>query len=466
MSAAPTTPASVRVGEELELAIASLAYGGEGIGRHGGLVVFVAGALPGDRVSCRVQQVKSHFARAELLAVLEPSPDRVAPFCPHAEECGGCSWQHLAYPAQIQAKQLFVQNALQHVGRIRTASVPGVIKAVPQTGYRHKIQIPLQAQNGDLAAGFYATKTHRVVPIAECPVQPVLGNRVLKAVRELAGVFGYRGYDETSGTGDLRHLVIRLGHHTKEALAILVTPAESAPRLDEFSEQLIQRVPELVGVVQNVNTETTNVILGRVFKSLAGRPYIYEEIEGLKFRISAGSFFQVNPFQLPQLLSAVGQAAALSGHESVVDLYCGVGLLTLSLARQARLVVGVEEVSSAVEDAQANKHLNGFSQAEFLAADAAAGFRQLAAKGLQPDVVVLDPPRKGVDPKVLNQLCQTKPKRVVMVSCNPVTLARDLARLASAGYRVLQAQPLDFFPHTYHVETVATLVRKNHQGKH
>ncbi len=465
MSTVSTTPAAVRVGEELELAVTSLAYGGEGIGRHGGLVVFVAGALPGDRVTCRVQQVKSHFARADLIAVLEASPDRVEPFCPLARECGGCTWQHLAYPAQVQAKQLFVQNALQHVGRIRNAAVPGVIKAVPQTGYRHKIQIPLQSQNGALAAGFYAAKTHRVIPMDECPVQPPLGNRLLRAVRELAADFNYHGYDENERQGDLRHLVIRLGLHTKEALAILVTPQSAVPRLEEFAGHLMQRVPELVGVVQNVNPEATNVILGRTFKLLAGHPYIYEEIEGLRFRISAGSFFQVNPFQVPLLLAAVSQAADLTGRESVVDLYCGVGLLTLALARQARLVVGVEEVPGAVEDAQANKHLNGFSHVEFLAADAAAGFKQLAAKGLQPDVVLLDPPRKGADPKVLAQLDQHKPKRVVMVSCNPVTLARDLARLAASGYRVLQAQPLDFFPHTYHVETVATLVRKNNHGK-
>lgn len=445
------------VGQELTLAVYALAYGGEGIAKHNGMVVFIPDALPGDTVRARLTQVKQKFARGDIVEIVKPSADRIAPFCPYAGRCGGCTWQHLAYPSQLEAKRAFVENTLLHLGHLKQVEVLPTLKAAPQTGYRHKIQIPFQASPEGLRAGFYAKQTHDVVPVEECPIQPAAGNRIFRAVRELAAEFGYSGYDETTQTGLIRHLVIRLGLNTKEALAVLVTSVRDLPRLEDFTAELRRRVPELVGVVQNVNPEKTNVILGREFRLLAGRNHLYEVVKGLRYRISAESFFQVNPYQLPALADAVLQAAALTGREVAVDLFCGVGALTLEMARHSRLTVGVESVRSSIEDARANTHLNNLTGVEFILADALAGVQQLRAKGFQPDVVVLDPPRKGCDPKLLDQLAAWKPKRIVYVSCNPVTLARDLARLLRGSYRIQTVQPVDLFPHTYHVESVASL---------
>jgi 23S rRNA (uracil1939-C5)-methyltransferase len=448
------------IGQELVLTVYTLAYGGEGIAKHQGLIVFVPETVPGDIVRARLVQVKSKFARAEVTEVLTPSPQRVPPFCALAGACGGCTWQHLAYPAQLEAKRAFVENALLHVGRLKPAAVPPTIKAVPQMGYRHKIQVPFQAGPGGLQAGFFTKRSHMVVPLEECPIQPPLGNRVFRAVRDAAREFGYTGYHEGRHDGQLRHLVIRLGLSTHEALAVIVTAAPELPRAGDFAAELRRRVPELVGVVQNINPERTNVILGREYRTLGGRNHLYEVVKGLKYRISADSFFQVNPYQLPALADAVLEAADLSGSETTVDLFCGVGALTLELSRRSRMTIGVESVRGAIEDARANVLLNNLSGVEFMAADALAGVRILQRKGFQPDRVVLDPPRKGCEPALIEAIAAWRPKRVVYVSCNPVTLARDLAGLARGGYQLLSAQPIDLFPHTYHVETVAALAAR------
>ncbi len=448
------------VGAEIMLTVYALAYGGEGVAKHKGMVVFIPGALPGDEVRVRILRVKKRFARGEILQIIKSSLDRIPPFCSQAGICGGCTWQQLTYTAQLKAKQSLVENVLQHVGRLKSIPVHNIIKAAPLTGYRHKIQIPFQGEAGKIKAGFYTRQTHNIVPIEECPVQPAAGNRLFRAVQELVQEFEYSGYDEMKRQGQVRHLVIRLGLHTREMLAMLVTGESELPRIYEFAEELCHRIPEVVGVVQNINPAVTNVLLGPEFKLLAGRPYYYEEIRGIRYRISAPVFFQINPYQLSNLAEAVLQAAALTGRETVVDLFCGVGFLTLELARHARIVRGIESVSPAIEDALVNKHLNDFSNVDFIAGDAGEEVTRLRAKGFAPEVVVLDPPRKGCDPALLAKLRDWAPRRIVYVSCNPVALARDLAGLAEGGYQVNYIQPLDLFPHTYHVESVASLTRK------
>jgi 23S rRNA (uracil1939-C5)-methyltransferase len=398
------------------LTVYALAYGGEGIAKHKGMVVFIPGALPGDEVRVRILRVKKRFARGEMLQIIKASSDRIPPFCSQAGICGGCTWQQLAYSAQLKAKQSLVENVLQHIGRLKSIPVHNIIKAASLNGYRHKIQIPFQGETGKVQA--------------------------------------------MKRQGQVRHLVIRLGLHTREILAMLVTGESELPRIYEFAEELHHRIPEVVGVVQNINPAATNVLLGPEFKLLAGRPYYYEEIRGIRYRISAPAFFQINPCQLPSLAEAVLQAAALSGRETVVDLFCGVGFLTLELARHARMVLGIESVAPAIEDALANKHLNDFSNVDFIAGDAGEGVTRLRAKGFAPEVVVLDPPRKGCEPRLLQKLLAWAPRRIVYISCNPVALARDLAGLAEGGYQVNYIQPLDMFPHTYHVESVTSLTRK------
>jgi 23S rRNA (uracil1939-C5)-methyltransferase len=450
---------SLTLDQEVSLTIYALAYGSEGIAKHEGMVVFVPEALPGDTVRVRLTQVKSKFARGEIVELIKPSDKRVQPFCSHASACGGCTWEALEYGEQLEAKRIFVENALVHIGHLKTVTVNPTLKASPQAGYRHKIQIPFQQGSGGVTAGFYAKHTHSVVPVEECPNQPALGNKIFREARALIKQFGYTGYNEISDQGQVRHLVIRLGANTHEALAILVTRERELPRLSEWAAELRQRIPELVGVLQNVNPAKTNVILSSEYRTLFGRAFFFEQLRGLKYRISAESFFQVNPFQMPALAGVVLEAAALTGKETVLDLFCGVGWLTLELARQARWVVGVESVRLAIEDARANAQLNNMNNVEFIAADASAGAAQLRAKGVKPDVVVVDPPRKGCDRSVIDVILRWRPKRIVYVSCNPVTLARDLALMFPRGYALKSAQPVDLFPHTYHVETVACLVR-------
>lgn len=454
-----SSPSPLNLNQELDITIYALAYGGEGIAKHAGMVVFVPGGLPGDVLRVRLTQVKPKFARGECVQMLQPSAQRQETFCSLSDACGGCSWQALAYAEQLETKRTFVENALVHVGHIKAPQVAPTVKATPQTGYRHKIQIPFQENGNGLAAGFFAKNTHAVVPLENCPNQPDLGNKIFREAAALLRAYGYHGYDEARDTGQVRHLVIRLGAATREALAILVTRERELPRLGEWAEELRRSVPELVGVLQNVNSVKTNVILGSEFRTLFGRPFYFEQIRGLKYRVSADSFFQVNPFQMPALAEAVLAAAELTGKETVADLYCGVGWLTLEAARHARWCAGVECVRGAVDDARANAKLNNMNNVEFLAADAGAGAAQLRAKGVKPDVVFVDPPRKGCDAQTLEAVLSLAPKRIVYSSCNPVTLARDLALLLPRGYVLKGVQPVDMFPHTYHVESVACLVK-------
>jgi 23S rRNA (uracil1939-C5)-methyltransferase len=453
--------ALINVGQKLELNIYALAYGGEGIAKQNGMVIFVAETLPGDRVQVVVQTVKKRFARAKVLVLLEPSPDRVEPVCPQSGICGGCTWLNLRYAAQLKAKFSFVENTLSHVGRLKGLTVLPLLEAKPNLGYRHKIQIPIQNHNQELRAGFYTRQTHAVVEFEECCVQPELGNTIFKKTLALAKTFGYSGYDEATHQGQLRHLIIRLGAATQEALLTVVTTVKKLPRADEFAQAICQAIPEVVGVVQNVNPEKTNVITGSEYKTLVGRSYLYEIIRDLKYQISAESFFQVNPFQLSHLAEAVMQAGAVTQNDIVLDVYCGVGFLSLEMAKKVKQVFGIEVTGQAIEDAKVNKALNGLTNVDFYALEASQGIQQLRQQGVRPDLIVLDPPRKGCDPKLLHQVLESKVPRLVYVSCNPVTLARDLAQLVQGGYQVQQVQPVDLFPHTYHVESVVGLTLKN-----
>jgi len=450
----------IKVDDQLDVDVYALAYGGEGIAKHNGLVIFVPEALPGDRVKIKIFQVKKRFARGGIIDVVKSSSKRISPFCLKAEQCGGCNWQHFDYGEQLKTKQAFVENAIQHVGKLKAIHICPTIKATQTQAYRHKIQIPFQQIDQELKAGFYAKQTHRIIPIEECPVQPAISNRVYKTFMELAKSYGFTGYQEEDHQGQIRHLVIRVGKNTKDVLVIIVTNGVSVPKLQDFAQALHQAVPEIVGIVQNVNQAVTNVILGPGFKTLYGRAYLYEEIRNIKYRISAESFFQVNPYQLDHLAETVMKYAALTGKEKVVDLYCGVGFFTFEAAKQARMVYGIENVANAIEDAKANKYLNQISNVEFKCQDATTGVDQLINKGFMPDVLILDPPRKGCDPKLLQKMTTWKTKRIVYVSCNPVTLARDLAVLNNAGYWIQQIQPIDLFPHTYHIESVASLIKK------
>lgn len=442
----------------VELEIDGLGHEGEGVGRFSGFTLFVPGALPAERVRARVTEVRRNFGRADLAAVLRPGPDRVEPPCPVYAACGGCQLQHLAYPAQLRAKTRRVQDALERIGRLTGVPVHPTLGMADPWHYRNKAQFPVGLAGGRLVAGPYAAGSHRIVEVDTCLIQHPTANAAQATVVELARSLGVPPYDESTHTGVLRHVLVRVTG-AGLAMVILVTNGPRLPQGRRLTEGLIERLPEVVSVWQNINSRRTNVALGEESILLAGGDGIIEEIEQLKFRISPRSFLQVNPIQVEILYGkAVEYLQPLAGGD-VVDVYCGIGTISLLLLRAGvRHVYGVEEVPEAVADARANAALNGYTDAaQFLAGPAERLLPQLQQRGVRPDAVVFDPPRRGCDPAVLAAAAAMAPRRLVYVSCNPTTLARDLGWLQEHGYRTVQVQPVDMFPHTAHVECVAQL---------
>jgi 23S rRNA (uracil1939-C5)-methyltransferase len=465
-----------RTGQMLELQIDGLGHDGEGVGRAQGFTFFIPGAIPGDQVLAVVKQVKKNYGFAEVVKVISPSPDRVMPECSVFGRCGGCALQHMDYQAQLRWKRQRVVDALQRIGGFSDPVVHETIGMAQPFRYRNKGQYPVTLSGEQLVAGFYAKGSHEVVACQDCLIQHPLNNRIVSEVSRLAMEFGLDAYNEHTGQGFLRHILIKTGFETGEALCVLVTNGRDFPEGDgdakdskvdrnsrrsgaEFGRRLQQAVPELVGVVQNINTQKTNVILGDETRTLWGRDALIDELCGLQFKISARSFFQVNPLQTAVLYNKALEYAALNGTETVLDLYCGIGTISLLLAGRSRQVIGVEYVEDAVVDARNNAEMNGISNVDFYAGDAGTVLENLAGEGINFDVAVLDPPRAGCDAKVLRILANLKVPRIVYVSCNPASLARDLKLLAEMGYGLKEAQPVDMFPQTSHVETVVLMSR-------
>lgn len=441
----------VRKNGTYEAEITDLNAEGEGIGRVEGFTVFVPGALPGERIRLLCLKVAKSYAIGKLQAVLRPSPDRVEPPCPYAPRCGGCAFMCLSYPAQLRRKRQMVADALARIGGLREVRVEPVLGMADPFRYRNKAQYPA----GPEGLGFYARRSHRVIPVANCLIQHPLNDRVLAAVGEWMHAYRVPAYDETTGMGLLRHGMARVSFSRGEVLAVLVSAAP-LPHRRELVALLRERVPGLVGVVENRNDRRTNAILGRDNEVLWGKGTLTEELMGLTFQLSPHSFFQVNPRQTEVLYGQALAYAGLTGGELVADAYCGTGTIALLMARQAGQVIGLESVPQAVADARENARRNGIANARFVEGPAEATLPELVAQGIRPDVVVTDPPRKGCGEPLLNALLACAPRRIVYVSCNPATLARDLARLAPR-YRVEAVQPVDMFPFTGHVETVCLL---------
>jgi len=463
-------------GEPLTLEVDDLNAQGEGVGRVNGLVVFVPGALPGDVVRVRLgsrrapraggrgpagTHPRSH-AVAELLSVERPSRDRVKAPCAVAEDCGGCQLLALDYRAQLRWKTRVVSEALRRVGHLGGVPVRPCLGARNPLGYRNKAQFPVIAGYGPahLRAGLFRRGTHDVVPVESCALQRPVNNAVLEAAVRLASNLGVRPYDEDTREGLLRHILARVSSDGREAMAVFVTAQAAFPAGRRLAARLMEAVPAVKTVVQNVNTRRTNVILGSRNIVLAGPGHITDHVGGLRFRVSVSSFFQVNPEQAEALYAVV--AEMVGGARRVADVYSGVGTITLYLATRVSgidEVVGIESNPDAVHDAVANARDNHVDNVSFIHGDAARVLRDLATAGAGFDAVVLDPPRKGCEEEVLRALAKLRPARVIYVSCNPATLARDLAWLAGAGFRVGEVRPVDMFPETTHVEAVAMVER-------
>ena len=470
-----TTDVPVRKNDEVTLDIIGLTQDGEGVGRADGFTLFVQGALPGERIKAKVLKVKKQYGYAKMLELLQASPDRVEAPCPIYRQCGGCQLQHLDYAAQLAWKRQHVIDSLTRIGKLRVADVAGEGVVVhPTIGmaepwrYRNKAQVPIgmaladmaDGAAGSLIGGFYARGSHRIIDMDACVIQHERNDEAVRLVKALGTRLGIRAYDETTGRGLLRHVVVRTGFATGETMVCLVTNGTRIPRVDELVEGIRRALPDVRSIVQNVNTRNTNVIFGDETRVLWGSDVIHDELDGIRFAISARSFYQVNPAQTVALYRKAVEYAGLTGRETVIDAYCGIGTISLFLARRAGKVYGVESVPEAVEDARRNAALNGIANASFEVGLAEEVIPRWREAGIAADVIVVDPPRKGCDAQLLDTIVRMRPKRVVYVSCNPATLARDLAVLEAGGFRTVEVQPVDMFPHTGHVECVVLLVRK------
>jgi 23S rRNA (uracil1939-C5)-methyltransferase len=449
--------APVRNGEELELSIDSLAYGGNGVARLNGFVVFVRGGLPGDRVLARVTKTKRGFAEAVAETVLDPSPSRVDAPCRHFDLCGGCRFQDLAYETQVAAKEQQVRDALTRIGRIPEPPLEPILPAISQYGYRNKLEYSFTRAEEGLDLGFHrAGRWDEVIGIEECLLTTELGNAVRLAVREWAREEKLDPYDQTSGKGYLRHLVYREGRNTGQVLVLLVTAPGELFETGYFVD-VLRRFPEVRSVHWAVNdtpAERTNV----PSKLLWGDDAIEEQILGLRFRIRPGAFLQTNTEMAERLYELAREYAGLTGTENVFDLYCGTGTIGLALAGGAKAVWGVEISEESVACAIENAELNGIKNAKFFAGNVGQSLEELVSKAGAPDVVVVDPPRAGLAGKALRRTGELQADRIVYVSCNPTTLASDVQVLRDEfGYELVRTRPVDMFPHTPHVESVSLL---------
>lgn len=444
--------------ELVTLDIIDMAHDGNGVGRLDGMAVFVPASAVGDRLCVRIVKVNRTHCYGRIEQILRPSPDRIEPDCPVSRRCGGCVFRHISYEAELRCKQAFVQQNLRRIGKLELAAEP--IEPSPVTdGYRNKAQYPVRMQKGGLCAGFFAPRTHEVIDCHTCKLQPPVFGELLEAVLSYMHTYHVSAYDESLGAGLIRHVYLRRGHRSGQIMVCLVVNGTHLPNENALVDLLLSRCGEIVSILLNVNERNTNVIIGEHSRVLYGKPAISDVLCGVRFELSAQSFYQVNSPGAELLYGVAAEFAALTGTETLLDLYCGAGTIGLSLAPLCRQVIGVEVVPQAVENAVANAARNGIKNARFFCADAGQAAARLAREGVRPDVIVLDPPRKGCAPEVLDAVAAMAPRRVVMVSCDSATMARDCAALAAAGYSPRRCRPVDMFPRTAHVEAVAVLSR-------
>src|SRR5437667_1468869 len=449
-------------GQILSVTIDDLAFGGEGVGRADGYVIFVRGGVPGDRLRVRLDQARSRFGRGTIESIETPSPHRIEAPCPYFGRCGGCRLQHVDYQAQLAFKSKQVTDALERLGGLGPVDVRPILGAADTYGYRNKMEFTVaRARDGaGLTVGLHEQERYdSVLDVERCLLQSDRMNALLDEARRFFAESGLAAWEQDSGEGLLRFLMLREGYRTGESMVNIVTSSPAVSELAPLAAQLAARVPRTTSVVMNVNPKKASVAIGVEEHLLGGRDHILESVGGLRFQVSANSFFQTNTAQAERLFSIVIDSAALAGDETVLDLYSGTGAISLQLAGRCRWVYGVEVTQAAVDDAARNAAANGIANCTFLAGEVRFVLPSLIAQGVSAQVVVADPPRAGFHPKALRALLQMEPARIVYVSCNPATLARDLGELVRGGYRLEWVQPVDMFPHTPHIEAVARLRR-------
>jgi 23S rRNA (uracil1939-C5)-methyltransferase len=445
-------------GDTLELVIDDLAFGGEAVGRADGYVMFVRGGVPCDRLRVRVNEARGRFGRGVIEEVLQASPDRVEPPCPYFGRCGGCRLQHIAYPAQLAFKERQVRECLTRLGGLPPFELRPIVAAPEVFGYRNKMEFTV-AGSGP-AVGLHAAERYDVVlDIERCLLQSDTMNTLLDEFRRQVRARALSVWDQLTERGLLRFLTLREGRRTSQAMVNIVASAPDVAALMPVAEALRERTPATASVLLNVNAKKASVAVGSEEHLLLGRDHITESLSGVDFAVSANSFFQTNTVQAERLFALVAEACALDGSETLMDLYSGTGAISLLLARRVRHVYGIEVAEAAVADAVRNARANGIDNCTFLSGEVRHVLPTLMRDGVRAEVVVADPPRAGFHPKALSALAALAPARLVYVSCNPSTLARDVGELVRQGYRLEWVQPVDMFPQTPHIEAVARLSR-------
>ena len=441
--------------------IVDIGQGGVGIGKFEGFTVFVDGGLIKDKIKVKIIKSKKNYAVGEIVEILEPSPYRVERKCSkELKACGGCQIQELDYKEQLNLKTNEVKQVISRIGKLDDVVIHDALGMEEPFRYRNKAQFPIQKVDGVPVIGFYKKKSHDIIPTDQCIIQHDVNDKIIKIIKTYIRAYNVSIYDEKTHTGVLRHLVTKVGFTTKEVMVVLVANGRKLPYLNELASVLKENIPGFKTLVVNINREKTNVILGNENRIIYGDGKINDNIGDLVFEISPLSFFQVNPLQTEVLYNKALEYANLGENDTVFDIYCGIGTISLFLAQKAKKVYGIEIVEEAIKDAKRNAEINKLDNVEFYVGKAEEVVPKMYKQGKRANVVVVDPPRKGCDEKVLDTIISMQPDRVVYVSCNPSTLARDLNYLDERGYKCLEVQPVDMFPHSVHIENVALIVKK------
>ncbi len=450
----------IKKNDIIPLEITDMTGQGSGIAHIDGMAVFVALTAPGDKINAHILKVKKNYAFAKADDIIIPSSMRIEPDCECYSKCGGCVFRHISYNEELKIKQQRVFDALTRIGKLSGFSMNSIQGCDNPDHYRNKSQIPVgKDKNGNVIMGFFGTHSHRIINSTKCMLHPQEFDDISEIVKDWIIKYNISVYDETSSKGLIRHLYIRYAKNTGQIMVCLVINGDAIPHCNELTDKLISYSDNIKTIILNINCERTNVITGKKCITVFGNDHITDTLCGLYFDISPLSFYQINHDQTEKLYSIAGEYAQLSGKEFLIDLYCGAGTIGLSMADKAEKLFGIEIIPQAIENAKANAQKNNVQNAEFICSDASVAAKRLTSKNTKPDVVIIDPPRKGCDSTVIDAICTMSPKRVVYVSCDPETLARDLFIFSQKGYVTKEVTPVDMFPRTQHVETVVLMTK-------
>ncbi|MBR0351904.1 MAG: 23S rRNA (uracil(1939)-C(5))-methyltransferase RlmD [Oscillospiraceae bacterium] len=440
-------------------AIEAYSSDASGICHIGGMTVFVPYALKGETIKVRIVKALSSYAYGRIEEILQPSPERCVPVCPHYYRCGGCTTQHMTYTEELAYKSAIVRDSLLHIAHL-DYPVGSITGSEQELGYRNKATYSFTNRNGKIVSGFYRDRSHDVIPVENCSIQPEISSRIASFLTDILNRYGFTAFDETTLCGHIRHLFIRTAHQTGEVIVCITSARGFGEKTEKITAELVSAFPEIVGVILDIDKIPGNKLLKGRLHVLWGRDYLIDELCGLRFRISPLSFYQINSPQAERLYEKVREYAVSKEDDNILDLYCGIGTISLYLSRYSGRVIGVEIVEQAIENAKENAMINDIRNAEFFCSDA-IGFKEYTEQtGFIPDCIVVDPPRKGLDRKTITDICSYDPERIVYVSCNPATLARDIGVFIENGYEVMDLSVFDMFPKTNHVETVCLLYRQ------